>query len=109
MRNIITCIITLFSFCSYSAAQNSISEIESIDVLYYNYIFDSPISVNCDNIKKTKAPSFDRIPIYDSQEINEAVGVLIDYRAIIDTVIRNPIILSAIQKQFIIRQLPKRY
>ncbi|MFT3995756.1 MAG: hypothetical protein QM660_15710 [Dysgonomonas sp.] len=98
-KNIYYVMFGLVLFCS---CKNTKPEIESIRIAYYNYIFETSESINCDDIKVTTLPSFENILVYDSKKKDSIVESYIDYQAIFDTIITNSILLKKIEDELIL-------
>lgn len=78
------------------------TEIKSIHVLYYNYIFLGEVNIDCTKMKK-KIPSMKKDIIYGQK--GDSVGVLIHNHGVLDTTLTDPILLKEIK--FRINQLEK--
>lgn len=92
----------IFSICliiaTYSCnnAQKS-NEIESIEILYYNYIIETDLPEDCDDIKK-ETPPYTKSDVYDSQT-NEVDEVWYNYAGVLDTIINSSEVLREIEKE----------
>ena len=94
IRISIFAIMLLATFACNSDKQRT--EIADIEVLYFNYEFESDVSVDCDSIKKEPRPSFERVYAYDSQDTNTEIYSFICYMAVIDTLITDRAVLDTI-------------
>lgn len=79
--------------------QTNGSDIKSIHVEYYNYLFESPIQIGCEEIRKTAMPNFEKIFVYSPTDPSIIIDTIINYEAVLDTIIKDQIILANIEKQ----------
>jgi hypothetical protein len=101
-------LITILNHCKFNIILGAIlmiitscskkdGNIESINVLYYNYLFETPASIDCDKIKKD-IPSFKNIPIL-SQEGDSIEGYIADNHGVLDTLIVDKKVLNEIENE----------
>lgn len=79
--------------------QPSASSIEYIHIEYYNYLFESPVSIGCEEIKKTIVPDFEKTFIYDSANPSIVIDSMINYQTVLDTIIKDQILLKKIETE----------
>lgn len=85
----------LFVSCS---VKDNVSHISSIEVLYYNYFFESPTPVDYNEMKPS-TPSKIKFVNYNSS--GDSVGYWVDNSCVIDTLITNKHILKQIEAELI--------
>lgn len=74
--------------------------IKAIDILYYNYIFETDVSIDCGKIEKTNIPSFEYIDVFDSQN-DSIIDSYIDYQGVLDTIIIDKKLLEEIEVELL--------
>lgn len=92
----------IFSFClafiAYSCNHTQKSnEIESIEVLYYNYILETDLPEDCGDIQKV-TPLYTKSNVYDSQT-HEIIEVMYLYYGVLDTIITDSLVLKEIANE----------
>lgn len=88
------CLIIATYSCNYTQRNN---QIESIEVLYYNYILETDLPEDCGDIKK-ETPSYTKTNVYDSQT-NEIFETWYNYAGVLDTIINSSEVLKEIEKE----------
>ena len=101
MRNFI---ILFFAVLFVGCQQKQEKVIKSIEVLYYNYLSDRVISVDCDEIVYNP-PTNDTILIYSIEATDSIIDYQVDYQGVLEAAISDRHILQEIAKEL---QLAKR-
>ena len=78
--------------CTSCTKQNE-NVIESIYILYYNYSFDPIVPIKCSDMKKS-LPSMTESTFFN--EKGDSIGVIVDSRGILDTMLTNPLVLKSV-------------
>ena len=93
MKNILKALlgVLLFTYSFISCTKQNENVIESIYILYYNYSFDPIVPIKCSDMKKS-LPSMTESTLFN--EKGDSIGVIVDSRGILDTMLTNPLLLK---------------
>jgi len=80
--------------------ENIYTSIEKINVLFYNYLFESPMSISCNSIKK-EISSMDTIYVYDYDTNTLSGEFRIDNQGVFEVELTEAILLKEIEKELL--------